>query len=397
MTQKTKAFGLAGFVALFFIALVLRPPVASIGPLLHEIVIDLGLDAAETSLLASAPVFCFGLGAFASPALVRRFGVNRSMLLVLITLVVSITLRLTLGFPGLLLGTIAAGLSIAVANVLLPTIVRVEFPNRVALVTGAYTTLLAFSARFAAWVAVPSSSQAGGWRPALALWIVPALLAVAFWAPKASGERTDAVQSIRAEAEERSAVLRSPISWAIVGLFGLQSLGFYALLGWLPTLLIDRGESPEVAGSYLGLATAIGIPAGLVLSTAIARFKSLAWLVASASTLTLTGLVVLLAAFDNPQLTGIACVMMGLGQAATFPMSLSIISTRAATRAQTTQLSAMAQGWGYLLAAVGTFLVGYLAEVSGSWSVSVVVLIALTAIQVGVGFYSGRPGVIPAK
>jgi CP family cyanate transporter-like MFS transporter len=57
----------------------------------------------------------------------------------------------------------------------------------------------------------------------------------------------------------------------------------------------------------------------------------------------------------------------------------------------------MAQGWGYLLAAVGTFLVGYLAEVSGSWSVSVVVLIALTAIQVGVGFYSGRPGVIPAK
>jgi CP family cyanate transporter-like MFS transporter len=231
----------------------------------------------------------------------------------------------------------------------------------------------------------------------LALWIVPALLAVAFWAPKASGERTDAVQSIRAEAEERSAVLRSPISWAIVGLFGLQSLGFYALLGWLPTLLIDRGESPEVAGSYLGLATAIGIPAGLLLSTAIARFKSLAWLVASASTLTLTGLVVLLAAFDNPQLTGIACVMMGLGQAATFPMSLSIISTRAATRAQTTQLSAMAQGWGYLLAAVGTFLVGYLAEVSGSWSVSVVVLIALTAIQVGVGFYSGRPGVIPAK
>lgn len=397
MTQRTKAFGLLGFIALFFIALVLRPPVASIGPLLHEIVIDLGLSAAETSLLASAPVFCFGLGAFASPALVRKFGVNRAMLVVLLALLVSISLRLVIGFPGLLIGTIAAGLSIAVANVLLPTIVRVEFPNRVALVTGAYTTLLAFSASFAAWVAVPSSAAVGGWKPALALWIIPAFLAAAFWAPKATGERTDEVQKTGVAAEERSAVLRSPISWAIVGFFGLQSLGFYALLGWLPTLLISGGESPEAAGSYLGLATAIGIPAGLLLSTAIARFKSLAWWAASASSLTLAGFLILLASFQNPSLTGVACIMMGIGQASTFPMSLSIISTRASTRAQTTQLSAMAQGWGYLLAALGTFMVGFLAEVTGSWFVSVTVLIGLTVIQVGVGFYSGRSGVIPAK
>lgn len=397
MSQRTKAFGLVGFIALFFIALVLRPPVASIGPLLHEIVTDLGLSAAETSLLASAPVFCFGLGAFASPALVRRFGVNRAMLIVLLALLVSISLRLVLGFPGLLIGTIAAGLSIAVANVLLPTIVRVEFPNRVALVTGAYTTLLAFSASFAAWVAVPSSAAVGGWKPALALWIIPACLAAAFWAPKATGERTDEIQKIGAAAEERSAVLRSPISWAIVGFFGLQSLGFYALLGWLPTLLIAGGASPEAAGSYLGLATAIGIPAGLLLSTAIARFRSLAWWAASASSLTLAGFLVLLASFQNHSLTGVACIMMGIGQASTFPMSLSIISTRASTRAQTTQLSAMAQGWGYLLAALGTFMVGFLAEVTGSWAVSVSVLIGLTVIQVGVGFYSGRPGVIPAK
>lgn len=397
MTQKTKAFGLVGFVALFFIVLVLRPPVASIGPLLHEMVIDLGLSAAETSILASAPVFCFGLGAFASPALVRRFGVNRSMLFVLAALLIAMALRLFIGFPGLLLGTIAAGLSIAVANVLLPTIVRVEFPNRVALVTGAYTTLLAFSASFAAWVAVPSSAILGGWKLALGLWMLPALLAVIFWAPKASGMVADLPAAVGVAAEERSAVLRSPISWAIVGFFGLQSLGFYAILGWLPTLLIARGESPESAGSYLGLATAIGIPAGLLLSTAIARFKSLAWWAAGASTLTLLGFVVLLATFENPSLTALACVMMGVGQASTFPMSLSIISTRASTKAQTTQLSAMAQGWGYLVAALGTFFVGYLADITGSWSAGVILLIALTLIQVVVGFYSGRPGSIPAK
>ena len=395
--MRVRAFGLLGFIALFFISLILRPPVASIGPLLHEIVIDLGLTAGETSLLAAAPVFCFGVGAFASPGLVRRFGVNRSMLFVLLVLLASVSLRLFFGYPGLLMGTIAVGLSIAVANVLLPTIVRVEFPNRVALVTGAYTTLLAFSASFAAWAAVPSSSLVGGWQPALALWIIPALLAAAFWAPKASGADLEVPQQQGVASEERAAVLRSPISWAIVGFFGLQSLGFYSLLGWLPTLLIASGESPQSAGGFLGLATAIGIPAGLILSSVISKFKSLAWWAAGASLVTLSGFLLLLASFNQPEFTTAACILIGVGQASTFPMSLSIISTRASTRAQTTQLSALAQGWGYLLAALGTFLVGYLAELSGSWSISVMLLVAITLVQVGFGFYSGRPGLIRAK
>ena len=395
--SKTKSFGFIGFIALFFISLVLRPPVASVGPLLHEIVADLGLTATEMGLLASAPVLCFGVGAFASPALVRRFGVNHSMLIVLGILTLAAFGRLFFGYPGLLIGTIAAGLSIAVANVLLPTIVRVEFPNRVPLITGAYTTLLAFSASFAASVAVPSSAALGGWRLALAVWLVPAILATVFWAPKAMGQEAHVSQPAHSAAEERAAVLRSPISWAIVGFFGLQSLGFYAILGWLPTLLIASGQTPEQAGGYLGLATAVGIPAGLILSGVIGRFKSLAWWAAAASGSTLVGYILLLATFNNSSLIVPACVLIGLGQASTFPMSLSIIGTRASTKAQTTQLSAMAQGWGYLLAAAGTFLVGFIADLAHTWVPSVILLVALTAVQVGVGFYSGRPGQIPAR
>ncbi len=394
---KTKSFGFFGFLALFFISLVLRPPVASIGPLLNEIVSDLGLNATEMGLLASAPVLCFGLGAFASPALVRRFGVNHSMFIVLSLLALAAFCRLFFGYPGLLVGTIAAGLSIAVANVLLPTIVRIEFPNRVPLVTGAYTTLLAFSASFAASVAVPTSQLLGGWRLALGVWLLPALLAAIFWAPKALKQEEHVAQAADAAAEERSAVLRSPISWAIVGFFGLQSLGFYSILGWLPTLLIASGQSPASAGSYLGLATAIGIPAGLILSGVIGKFRSLAWWAAGASASTLLGYVLLLVSLTQTVLIVPACVFIGLGQASTFPMSLSIIGTRASTRAQTTQLSAMAQGWGYLMAALGTFVVGVLASATGSWAPSVILLALLTAIQIAVGFYSGRPGVIPAK
>jgi CP family cyanate transporter-like MFS transporter len=93
----------------------------------------------------------------------------------------------------------------------------------------------------------------------------------------------------------------------------------------------------------------------------------------------------------------LACVLIGLGMSATFPISLSLISTRASTSAQTTQLSAMAQGWGYLVAAAGTFVVGYIANLVGNWGASFVLLCSLTMVQIAIGFYAGRPGLIPAK
>jgi CP family cyanate transporter-like MFS transporter len=396
-----------GVVALILITVVLRPPVASIGPLLYEIVSDLQLDSVLTGILASAPVFCFGVGAFASPWLVKRFGVNHAMFIVLAVLAGAILLRLSFGYVGLLAGTIAAGLSIAVANVLLPTVVRLAFPKAVPLVTGSYTTLLALSASFAAWVAVPSSEALGGWRNALLIWALPAVLAAILWFPKTRGQEPHVPQGAQAAAAEKRAVLRSPIAWSIVGFFGIQSLGFYAVLGWLPSILISIGLSPAEAGSYLGLATAIGIPSGLLLAPFIGRFKSLAWWVAGTSSLTTIGYALLAwviwqslqptwALLDQQGLL-LACVFIGVGQAATFPLALSLISTRASTTAQTTQLSAMSQGWGYLLAAAGTFAVGVIGASSGGWLAGVVVLGCLTVMQIAIGFYSGRPGLIAAK
>jgi CP family cyanate transporter-like MFS transporter len=321
------------------------------------------------------------------------------MLYVLAILGLASALRMVLDYPGLLLGTVGAGLSIAIANVLLPTIVRIQFPNRVALVTGAYTTLLAVSASLAAAIAVPSSNLLGGWNPALAIWILPTAVAILLWLPQIWGEVAHVAQPAQAAAEEKAAVLRSPISWAIVGFFGIQSLGFYALLGWMPSALISIGVTPQDAGNYLGFASAIGIPSGLLISSMLGRFKSLAWWAAGTSSLTLAGnilfTIVLQSADTN--LLVLACVLIGLGMSATFPISLSLISTRASTQAQTTQLSAMSQGWGYLVAAAGTFMVGLVANLVGGYALSFVLITVLTLIQAGIGFYAGRPGIIPAK
>ena len=394
-----RKFGVTGFLAVVFIAIVLRPPVASMGPLLQEIQSSLGVGAELIGLLAAAPVLCFGLGAFASPWLVSKVGVNHAMLYVLIVLAAASALRMVLGYPGLLIGTIGAGLSIAIANVLLPTVVRIQFPKRVALVTGAYTTLLAVSASLAASIAVPSSNFLGGWNPALAIWILPAVIAILLWLPQIRGQEAHVAQPAHAAAEEKAAVMRSPISWAIVVFFGIQSLGFYALLGWMPSALTSIGVSAQDAGNYLGFASAIGIPSGLIISSLLGKFQSLAWWASGTSAMTLLGNIVFTLVLQTRDTSALilACVLIGLGMSATFPISLSLISSRASTAAQTTQLSAMAQGWGYLLAAIGSFMVGFVANLVGSYALSFVIITTLTLIQTGIGFYAGRPGVIPAK
>jgi len=142
------------------------------------------------------------------------------------------------------------------------------------------------------------------------------------------------------------------------------------------------------------LTTSIGIPTGFLISVVIKRFKVLSALAVIVSAFTLTGLVIL---FAFPEQAILACVVTGFGFAATFPLSLTLIGSRASSSTQTTQLSALAQGWGYLIAAIGAFAFGYLKDVTGNWSISLIVLIVLTAIQLVAGAYAGRDQRIAAR
>ena len=385
--MKAVKYSFFAFLALVFISLVLRPPVAAIGPLVDELTKSESLSLFQVGLLTSLPIVCFGLGAFASPALVKRFTLNRAMLLVLLALTAAMAIRLIGGFTALIVCTVFIGLAIAIGNVLIPTVVREQFPNRIELITGVYVTLLAISASLSAAIAVPTSDLLGGWRGALAIWIVPAVLAIIFWLPVTKSKTHDVITTAATHAEERAAVVRSPLTWAIVGFFGLQSAGFYAMLNWMPTLLIARGLSPVDAGGVLGLTTAVGIPTGFLVSLVFRKFKNLSFMAVFVSSLTLTGLTLI---WLVPSMLIIACVITGLGFAATFPLSLTLIGSRASTATQTTQLSALSQGYGYLIAAFGTFAFGYLAELTGAWDLSFILIIVFTFIQLFAGALAGR-------
>ena len=390
MTSKRSGL-LLTFIALMVYAVVLRPPVAAIGPLLPEISTSLGLNLGTQGLLTAIPVLSFGVGAFAGPLMSRRFGLDRSLFMLSIIIFVAVAIRGWFGFVAMILGTIVAGLSIAVANVLLPSIVRLRFPKHISQVTSAYTTILAISASLASATAVPISQALGGWNLALVIWAVPALIAIFLWkAQQPKGEQALHVVS-ETKHKNSSAVNRSPVTWALFAFFGIQSLGFYATLAWMPSILISRGLNPTEAGGILGLTAIVGVPVGILLGYNFGRFKRLDWLGFAISAVTATGFALLAV----PGMHLLAAVLMGLGMASTFPLSLNWISTRASSDAQTTQLSAIAQGYGYLLSAAGTFAFGWLREVSGEWTFPILFMVGLTVVQAFSSFLAGGSRRIP--
>ena len=372
-------------------ALVLRPPLAAVGPLLPLIDEDLGLTLAQQGFLTAIPVFSFGVGAFAGPALAKRLGLERSLFWLLALLTLAICFRGWFGFTSLVIGTTVAGLAIAVSNVLLPSVIRGRFSKHVPQVTALFTTVLAISASAAAASAVPIESSLGSWNLTLMVWLAPATLALVLWKialrnPVESPPSTTVVErdDVRGVSRDFGLVLRSKVTWAIFGFFGIQSAGFYVLLSWLPTILIERGYTAEAAGSLLGLATIVGVPTGLLLASSFAKIKRLDWLAFAVSLVTAAGFLAL-----EVEQSLLACILIGLGQAATFPLSLTMISTKAA-KSITPTLSATTQGMGYVFAGIVAFSMAGVRDVTGSWSLGIWIIFCLTLVQAYCGFIADR-------
>jgi CP family cyanate transporter-like MFS transporter len=376
-------------VGVVAVAAVLRPPIAGVGPILGEVQRDLGLSAATVSALTALPVLCFGAGAFAGPALARRLGVDRALAAVLAALAAGLLIRVAEGAAALVLGTALAGAASAVANVLLPAVVKQDFPRRVGLMTGLYTASLSGSAALAALTAVPLSGwTASGWRGSLLVWGGVAVLALLLWLPQLRG-RASRRPALAAPHPARRLLLNTQ-ALALSVFMGLQSLVFYSVLTWLPSLLSDAGWSPAESGALLSVATLVGVPAGLVLPPLAARSADQRWLSLAVSAVIAAGLIGLLLTPAAATLFWI--VLLGLGLGAAFPLALLLIVLRSSTPSVTGQLSAMVQGLGYLLAASGPLLVGSVHEAAGSWSPALVLLLGCVVVQAGAGWIAGRAG-----
>lgn len=374
-------------IALIAVVAIMRPPIAQIGPLLPEIRTNLSLSTSTVGWLTTIPILCFGVLAFFAPKFVSRFGVRLGVWVLLIAIALGILLRVNFSLTGLLLGTILISIAIALLNAVIPTFVKEEFPHKISLMTGVYTTAMASFAALSASIAVPMALQQS-WQYSLQVWIVPALIALLLWSTQLQRGPKQSVESA-----PMMSLVRNRDVWAISLLFGTQSIGFYATLAWLPTILQSLNFSAVTAGNYLALMTLIGIPMGIfmpIILKVLGNSKN-ALMVSSLSAF--VGIVGL--ALFGTSFTLFWILLMGVGLGSAFPLILNVITQRASTPAVTTSLSSFAQGVGYFIAAVFSYLIGVIGTYN--WSVALLVFSSFMLMQFALTFPAARAEVIEVK
>ncbi|MFI6129648.1 MFS transporter [Micromonospora sp. NPDC051141] len=387
--------GLLVLVGMLLVALNLRAAVTSLGALLDEIRVGLGLSGTMAGLVTTLPTIAFaGLGAL-TPWLVRRWAAPRVLVLAMIALTAGQVLRAVTGSAAVFVLTSALALAgIAVANILLPMLVKQHFPHRTGLVTGAYTMALTVGTTVAAASAVPVAHAFGSWRAGLGVWAGLAALAVIPWVPLAlraraarrAADRTAPPAVVAAPARVRPG--RTRLGWAMAVYFGAQSLSGYAIMGWLAQLFRDAGYRPEAAGLLLAGVTALGVPVALTMPALAGRLATLRPLVLSLTAFSTAAYVGL--ALAPRGLAPLWVLLLALGQGA-FPLILTTIGLRARTAEGTVALSAFAQSTGYVIAALGPLLVGILYETTGGWTAPLGFLLVALAVQTTAGMVIARP------
>ncbi|WP_433886243.1 CynX/NimT family MFS transporter [Pseudomonas vranovensis] len=371
-------------LGLVLVALNLRPALSSMAPLLGQVSDNLGLSASQAGLLTTLPVLCLGLFAPLAPVLARRFGSERVILGILLVLAAGIAVRSAFGSTGLFVGSIMAGASIGVIGVLLPGIVKRDFPKHAGTLTGVYTMALCLGAAMAAGATVPLSERLGdSWSLGLGFWLIPALLAALIWLPQArQGHGAHNV------AYRVRGLLRDPLAWQVTLYMGLQSSLAYIVFGWLPSILIGRGLSPTQAGLVLSGSVIVQLLSSLSAPWLATRGKDQRLAIVVVMLMALAGLFGCLYA-PLEGLWGWA-IVLGLGQGGTFALALTLIVLRSKDAHVAANLSSMAQGIGYTLASMGPFAVGLVHDLTGGWNAVGWIFAVLGIGAIGFGLKAGR-------
>lgn len=372
-------------ISLVLIALNLRPLFSSASALLPEIRTELGLSAAGASLLTTVPVACLGVFSPLAPRLAARFGAERTLLVAVALLALGTALRGFQSVPLLFVGTALAGACIAIGNVLLPGLVKRDFPDKAALMTGFYTMALCAGAAGAAGLTLPIETALGGSLGAtLAIWAIPAAMVGLLWLPQALGSRgKPAKTTYRVEG-----LWRDRLAWQVTLFMGLQSALAYCVFGWLAPIIRDRGIDGVTAGAIVSLSVMVQAASCIISPQIAVRGKDQRLVHVFLAAIAVIGLLGLL--FAPLWTVWPFAILQGIGQGGLVAVALTAIVLRSPDQHVAAHLSGMAQFVGYTLAAIAPLLVGIIRDWTGSFAATSVVFVAFGLGAAINGWGAGR-------
>lgn len=375
-------------VTIFVIGLALRVPIMSVSPLLEQLSNDLNLTSAAASLLTTLAVLCFGLLAPLAPVLAGLLGLEVTIVSMLGVIAGGMVVRSLGDFGIVLAGTVILGGGIAVLNVLMPGMVKRDHASRAGLLMSIYSVALTVGPTLAAVASIPLAVALGGWRPGLAVWAAVPLAGMVLAVVTARGNSRPSGGGEGG----LSRLMRQKLAWQVTLQLGLQSLLLFSIAAWLPTLLMDAGLTQTTASLAFGFFSVTGVIGSMSGPLLANRSRSQSWLAFPATGMWLIGLLGLVLIPDRGTFfwTGI----MGVGSGLNFSVALTMLVLRSPDVRTAGQLSGMAHTFGYILAAAGPLVFGWLHDVTGSWQAPLYFLILILPVVLWAGAGAGRPRLV---
>ncbi|WP_392426321.1 MFS transporter [Barrientosiimonas humi] len=348
-------------VAVILSGLAVRSPITVMGPLGQQIGDAYGLSAAGIGALTTVTLVVFVVASPFATTVGRRLGIELSVVLGFLIVVAGAVVRTLPSTAALYVGTVLVALGLCLPNVLLPMVIRRDFPRSIGTMTALFTSTMTVSGALGSFLALPLTSQ-WGWHVAITVIPAGALLAAVLWLPfEREHHQPDRTAGVPA-----GSLWRSPLAWQVTAFFGMQSLMFYTAVAWLVPMLTDRGMSAAAASGLLGMLALIGMVPSLLVPPIAARGRDQVVVAALIGLVQLVGGV--LVATTTGAALAVGVLVVGVGSGAGMSLAYSFLGLRTGTSMAAGRLAGMSQSGGYAIAALGPVLVGLAHEWSGSWS-----------------------------
>ena len=373
--KKQSLFFVPGII---LIGVSLRTPFTVLPIILGDISQGLGVEVSSLGVLTSLPLLMFTLFSLFSTRLAQKIGLEHLFTYSLFFLTIGSLIRL-INLPLLYLGTLMVGASIAVINVLLPSLIQANQPKKIGFLTTLYVTSMGIATALTSYLAVPIT-QASSWRGLITLLTLLCLATFLVWLPNHRYNHRLAPQT---KQKSKTKVMRNKQVWAVIVFAGFQSLLFYTAMTWLPTMAIHAGLSSHEAGLLTSIFSLISIPFSMTipsLTTSLST-RNRQLMLTLVSLAGVVGISMLFFPINHFIYWFAIHLLIGTATSALFPYLMVNFSLKTSAPEKTAQLSGLSQTGGYILAAFGPTLFGYSFDFFHSWVPAVAALLLVDILM----------------
>ena len=365
----------------------MRAGIVLISPLIPILKTYFNINNLTVSILAGIPILCFSLSSIFMSLVSKLGSSDRIIKFAITTLAAGQLGRIFGGIVGLFFFTFVIGIAVAIMNYEIPTWIKENAENQTGAMTGTYVALMGICAGISVAVSVPlAKATSFSWRLALVPWLVLAIIASIYWNLRKAPSRKSNEQIVLSF--WKSKMIKSPIAWALVAFFGLQSVLFYATATWLPTILMTKGFTLSQGAFYISVTGILGSLVSLTVPHYLGRVQDKRLILISLAILQIISYLMMIN--QRGHILFLWLLVTNIGMSIQFPVGLMLAGVKTKSVADTRLLSTMMQSIGYLIAALGPTYMGSIFDLTKSWNWALDGIILVCVIQAFVSLIVGR-------